>query len=62
MKTIQTEKITTFRDKYLITVIQLWNDYDAISVLVAYSELKKRKCNIPNHIEIEIIDFCKRNS
>ena len=62
MKTIQTKNITAFDEKYLITVIQLWNEYDTISVLVAYSELKRRKCDIPNHIHAEIIDFFKKNN
>jgi hypothetical protein len=57
MKTIQTKNIIAFDEKYLISVIQLWNEYDTMSVLVAYSELKRRKCDIPIHILEEMIDF-----
>jgi len=61
MKTIETNKITSFDNKYLITVIQLWNEYDSTSVLVAYSELKRRKCDIPKNIHEEIMDFFVKN-
>ena len=61
MKKIKTDTIL-LSDKYLITVIHLWREYDSISVLVAYSELKRRKYNIPDYIDLELAEFLKKNS
>ena len=60
LKTIKTTKITTYSDNYLISVIHLWNEYDTISVLIAYSELKRRNYSIPEYTSFEIIEFCKK--
>ena len=49
-------------DKYLITVIELWQQYDVNSVLIAYSELKRRNTTIPDEIFKELNKFCKTNN
>lgn len=59
MEKIHLDTIIEVSDKYLITIIQKWQQYDVNSVLIAYSELKRRNASIPDEIFNELIQFCK---
>lgn len=59
MEKIHLDTIIEASDKYLITIIQKWQQFDVNSVLIAYSELKRRNASIPDEIFNELIKFCK---
>lgn len=59
MEKIHLDTIIEVSDKYLITIIQKWQQFDVNSVLIAYSELKRRNASIPDEIFNELIKFCK---
>lgn len=62
MAKIHIDTVIEVSDKYLIMVIELWRQYDVNSVLVAYSELKRRNIIIPDEIFKELNTFCKTNN
>jgi hypothetical protein len=62
MAKIHIDTIIEVSDGYLIMVIELWRQYDVNSVLIAYSELKRRKSAIPDEIFSELNKFCKINN
>ncbi len=59
MKKFHLDTITEVSDKYLIIVIKEWQQYDINSVLIAYSELKRRNITISDEIFKELIKFFK---
>lgn len=62
MEKIHLDTIIEVSDKYLITIIQKWQQFDVNSVLIAYSELKRRNASIPDEIFNELNKFCKTNN
>lgn len=62
MAKIHIDTVIEVSDKYLIMVIELWQQYDVNSVLVAYSELKRRDTTIPDEIFKELNKFCETNN
>lgn len=62
MAKIHIDTVIEVSDKYLIMVIELWQQYDVNSVLVAYSELKLRNTPIPDEIFRELNKFCETNN
>lgn len=62
MEKIHLDTIIEASDKYLITIIQKWQQFDVNSVLIAYSELKRRNASIPDEIFNELNKFCKTNN
>ena len=62
MEKIHLDTIIEISEKHLITIIQKWEQYDVNSVLIAYSELKRRNASIPDEIFNELNKFCKTNN
>lgn len=62
MAKIPVNKVVAVSDNYLIMVIKLWQQFDINSVLIAYSELKRRDTIIPDEIFKELGKFCKTNN
>ena len=46
----------------LTAVLDYWKDYDSMSVLLAYGELKRRDCSIPERLTKKINQFYENNS
>lgn len=62
MKNLTLERISKMDSPELSTVIEYWKDYNYKSVLLAYSELKKRDYNIPERLLKKQNEFCAKNS
>ena len=61
MKVLSYSDIIAMDSMAQTAVLEYWNDYSPMSVLLAYAELKRKNFLLPNRAEKGAIDFCKKN-
>lgn len=60
MKKIALRQLPKMKSPEIITIIKNWKRYDPRIVLIAYSELHKRKYNIPQTLNSKTEEFCNQ--
>ena len=62
METRNLKEISRMDSLALTSVLNYWKDYDPMSVLLAYGELKRRIYDIPESLTKKQNQFCEKNS